>query len=217
MWRWYRDTLAALQPIDTLICNGDLIDGKGERSGSTEQLELDRGEQAKIAALAIGEALAKRVYVIYGTPYHSGRDEDHEAQIGQWIRVDKFGNHEWIGADGVIFDCKHKVGSSVIPHGRFTGPARSALWNSLWAEREIQPRASVIVRSHVHYHTFAGTPGKLVITTPSLQAYTKFGSKECEGTNDIGLVHFDLLGGGEYSWKAHLLDMRFSKAQVMPA
>lgn len=217
MYGWYVDTIQSLWPIDTLIVNGDAIDGKGERSGGTEQLDLDRGEQAKMAARVIEEAGAGKVYVILGTPYHGGRDEDHESSIGQWTKVDKCSNHEWVGSDGVIIDCRHKVSSSVIPHGRFTGPARAALWNILWAEREMQPKANIIVRSHVHYHVYAGTPDRLVMTTPALQAFTKFGSQECEGTNDIGIIQIDILGRGEYKWKAHLLDMRFAKAQVLPA
>jgi hypothetical protein len=51
-----------------------------------------------------------------------------------------------------------------------------------------------------------------VITTPALQAWTKFGSKECEGTNDIGLVSIDC-EGGEYEWHAHLLDMKWAAAK----
>jgi hypothetical protein len=209
--------MAALQPIDTLIVNGDAIDGKGERSGATELLTADRRTQVEIAARAIKQAKASKTYIIKGTPYHAGKEEDWEEVLGCKVGAAHVGAHEWIGAEGVTLDCKHKVSGSIIPHGRFTGPARAALWNALWAEREMQPRANIIVRSHVHYHTYCGTPDYLIITTPALQVWTKFGSLECEGTNDIGMIQIDLLGEGKYSWKSHLLDMRFAKAQILPA
>jgi hypothetical protein len=126
------------------------------------------------------------------------------------------GHHEWIDAEGVIIDCRHHVSSSIIPHGRYTAMARQALWNSLWAEREMQPKANIIVRSHRHFYAHCGDMMWLGLSTPALQAWTKFGSSIVEGTNDIGMISIDARGG-EYSWEAHLLDMRFAKAKTLKA
>jgi hypothetical protein len=216
VWEFYATTLASLAPIDCLVVNGDAIDGKGERSGGTELLEADRTEQVAMAACCIREAKARRIYVISGTPYHTGREDDYEADLAREVGAAHYGAHEWIDCEGVIFDVRHKVSSSVIPHGRNTGPNRAALWNSLWAERGIQPRAQVIVRSHVHYHVYSGDARRLVITTPALQAWTKYGSKECEGTNDIGLVNFDC-DKGSYTWLAHLLQMEWAAVKPLRA
>jgi hypothetical protein len=212
VWAYYEETLAALQPIDCLVVNGDAIDGKGERSGGTELLEADRNEQALMAAECIRVARAKQVVIVRGTPYHVGKEDDFESAVAALCGANKIGDHEWIEAEGIIFDLKHKVGSSSIPHGRNTAPQRAALWNALWAERGLQPRARVIVRSHVHYHVYSGDVRKLVLTTPALQGWTKFGAKECEGTTDVGLVHFDC-EGGNFSWVAHLLDLQWAAAK----
>lgn len=216
LWDFYAKTLDALQPIDRLVVNGDAIDGKGERSGGTELIEADRNEQAAIAADAIKYAKAKRVNLISGTPYHTGREDDFERTVARLCGADHYGAHEWIDCDGVVFDFKHKTNGSIIPHGRYTGPQRAALWNLIWAERGIQPKANVIVRSHVHFFGYSGDARKMVVTTPALQAWTNYGSKECEGTNDLGLISFDCENGG-YEWHAHLLDMQWAAVQPFKA
>lgn len=216
MWKWYCDTILSLGKIDTLVLNGDAVDGKSDKSGGSELITSDRRIQVAMAAEAIAVVNAKKVYIIKGTAYHTGTDEDWEEVLADMVGAAHVGFHEWIDADGVMFDFKHKIGSSSIPHGRFTAPARSALWNDLWAERKMQPLAHIVVRSHVHYHVFLGGPGKLVLTTPALQAWTKYGSREVEGVNDIGLASFDC-EKGEYSWQAHLLDMQFAAARALPA
>ncbi|MCK9570959.1 hypothetical protein M0R72_18570 [Candidatus Pacearchaeota archaeon] len=216
LWDFYAEKLEALQPIDRLVVNGDAIDGKGERSGGTELIEADRNIQAAIAADCIKYAKAKAVNLISGTPYHTGRDDDFEYTVASLCHADHYAAHEWVDCEGVIFDFKHKTNGSVIPHGRYTGPQRAALWNLIWAERGIQPLARIIVRSHVHFFGYSGDARKMVITTPALQAWTKFGSKECEGTNDIGLVSIDC-EGGEYEWHAHMLDMKWAAAKPIRA
>jgi hypothetical protein len=216
MWDWYVAKLQELQPIDTLIHNSECIDGKAERQGGTELVTTDRKMQCEIAAQVIREAKAKRIYITRGTRYHSGREEDWDEVVGTLVNADHVGAHIFLDSEGVIFDVRHKVPGSVIPHGRFTGLARQKLWNYLWAEREMQPKAHIIVRSHVHYHVYCGTADWLALTTPSLQAFTKFGSEECEGTNDIGLTAIDTHAGG-FQWKAHLLDMRWAAAEILPA
>lgn len=212
IWEFSVAKLAQLQPIDCLVVNGDSIDGKGERSGGTELLEADRNEQAAMASECIRQAKAKKIVIVRGTPYHVGREDDFESTVAGLCGASKIGDHEWIECGGVVFDFKHKVGSSSIPHGRNTAPQRAALWNALWAERGLQPRARIIVRSHVHYHTYSGDSRRLVMTTPALQGWTKFGAKECEGTTDIGLVSFEC-EGGNFSWQAHLLDLQWAAAK----
>lgn len=217
MWKWYSNKLSELAPIDRLIVNGDALDGKGERSGGTELITSDRRVQCQMAAKCIEEARAKRVALIKGTPYHVGDTEDFEEFLGDAVHADKCGWHEWFDANGVIIDCRHAVGGSQIPHGRHTALARAAMWNRLWAEREMQPRAQIIVRSHVHYHVFNGGAGWLALTTPALQGWTKYGSRVIDGTNDVGLVSIDVTEGGEWEWRSHLLDMRFTAARAVTA
>ena len=216
IWDWYAEKMAALQPIDALIVNGDALDGKGARSGGTELITSDRRVQCQIAAKCIEEAGARKVYIIKGTPYHTGDQEDWEEVLGGMVSACHVGNHEWIDAEGVIIDCRHQVSGSSIPHGRYTALARHALWNALWAEREMQPRSDIIVRSHRHFYAYCGEGRWLAISTPALQLYTKFGSNYVEGTNDLGIISIDA-EGGKYQWTAHLIDLKFAAARALTA
>ena len=218
LWDFYAETIDSLKPIDILVCNGDAIDGKGERSGSTEQLESDRYKQVEIAAHCINYADAKAKVIIYGTPYHVGKEEDFEKILGDTVNANKVGGHEWLDVNGIIFDFKHFISSSAIPHGRYTSIARDALWNKIWAADESQPNADIVIRSHVHYHRYAGEPGCLMMTTPALQGFgSKFGVRMCSGRVDIGLLHFDVKDNGVYGWKTHLLKADFLKVQALSA
>lgn len=218
MWEWYSVTLASLAPIDRLILNGDALDGKGEKSGGTELLTADMRMQIKMAVRCIEEARAKRVAIVKGTPYHvSPAGEDWEEVLSDSVGADRCGFHEWFDANGLIIDCKHTVGGSQIPHGRHTAVARAHMWNQLWNEKGMQPKADALFRSHVHYHVYNGGPGWVAMTTPALQGWTKYGSRIVDGTNDIGMISIDVKSREEWSWRSHLLDMRFAAAQAVPA
>lgn len=211
-WDWFADAIDRARPFDALVWNGDILDGKGERSGGTELIMSDRLDQIAIARAIFDHIAPPRARFVYGTPYHVGREEDWERVLADELDV-HIGSHDWIEAEGVTIDCKHKASGSVIPHGRHTGPSRARLWNQLWSEREMQPKSQIIVRSHVHYYDFSGDARGVAITTPALQGWTKYGGKECEGTVDYGFVTIDC-EGGEYSWKPHLMDLRWSASKT---
>lgn len=213
MWRFYSKTLASLQPVHGLLIPGDCIDGKGRRSGGTEQLTQDFEEQCAMAVAAIQEARAKRIVMVHGTPYHVGPEgEAYERVIAREVGA-TIGGHEWAECHGVVFDMKHKVGGSQVPHGRFTAIAKERLWNILWQERELAPRADIILRGHVHYCVHCGEPGSwLALTMPALQGPgSKFGVEQCSGTVHFGLLSFDIYPDGRYIWQAHLLPVRAAR------
>jgi len=213
-WNWYAATLASLQPIDILILNGDAIDGSGAKSGGTELITPDRRVQAEMAIECAREAKAGKIAMTFGTGYHTGNEEDWEVIIAKELGA-SIGSHEWIDVNGLVFDVKHHLGSSAVPHGRHTAVARDRLWNILWAERDEQPRASVFLRSHVHYHGYAGGVGWLAMTLPALQAAaTKYGARRCSGTVDFGLVHFDVDTTGNYQWQLHVAELPAQKARA---
>lgn len=213
LWEWFSGTVKQYSPIDILISNGDAIDGKGELSGSTELLTADRVIQVEMARDAILFVEAKKNIVVNGTPYHTGKLENFEAILASELNAE-YGNHIFLDCEGVIFDIKHKTSSSVIPHGRFTGPRRAVLWNSLQAEIGIQPKADFLIRSHTHYYTLSEDERTTVITTPALEGWTKFGSLECEGTNTIGILFFDC-DNGEAELTKCFFDMTTFKADVL--
>ena len=187
-----------LQPIDLLIVNGDAIDGKGHRSGGTEQITSDLGEQATMAMQCINEANAKKVFMTYGTSYHVAADgEDIEQYIAMRIGA-QIGGHIFPEVNGLVFDVKHHVGGSSTPYSRGTAVSKEKMWNMYWSEIEGAPKAFVFLRSHVHYFNFCGDDDYLAMTLPALQGFgNKYGSRRCSGIVKYGMVYFDINDNGE--------------------
>jgi len=216
IWSWYKERVMKLKP-DIVICNGDCIDGKGDKSGGTELLTLDRDEQCEMAIAAL-QAIPRRpkLFMSYGTGYHTGNNEDWEDIVAREMEAEKIGAEDTIDVNGLLINYRHHVGRSGIPHGRHTAVAKEKLWNAIWAERGEYPKADVIIRSHVHYYNYAGGPSWLGLTTPALQGYgSKYGARRVTGTVDVGMVHFDVKGKDDWTWESHIL--RFPAAEVLSA
>ena len=199
-----------LQPIDLLIVNGDAVDGRGAKSGGTEQLTLDLGEQATMAMQAIDAAGARNVYMSRGTDYHTSHDgEDVEDWIASRIgaRID---DHIFPEINGLVFDVKHHVGGSSSPYGRGTAVSKERMWNVFWNEIEGAPKAFVFLRSHVHYFNFCGDDNYLAMTLPALQGFgSKFGQRRCSGIVKYGVVYFDINDSGRIvDWGPIILKSR---------
>lgn len=207
VWDWYSQTIEPLKP-DVLLVGGDMIDGKGKRSGGTELITTDRFKQAQMATEVIDEAGCKEIIMVYGTPYHAGDEEDYESVIARTVGAFITG-HAFPICNGLQFDLKHKVGSSTIPHGRATPIQKAKLWNKMWHDHNNeQPNADIILRGHVHYHEYSGNSRGLAMTLPALQGWgSKFGIRQCEGIVDTGLVWFKIRPGetlNTLEWHASL-------------
>ena len=214
-WDFYKREVLKHGPYDVLFLNGDMIDGSGYRSGGTEQTTTDRQEQAEMAVVAARVGISRKTKVVctYGTASHTGDAEDFENQVAADLNA-KIGSHEWVDVEGVVFDLKHHCGSSSVPHGRHTAVAKEHLWNQLWAEAELAPKADVIIRSHVHYHSYAGGPDWLAMTTPALQGHgSKYGSRRCNGLVDFGITVFEVNKGG-YQWHTSVAKIQAQQAQA---
>lgn len=204
LWNKYAEIIDRLKPIYCLVSVGDDIEGKGERSGSTELITTDRHEQGAMAAWSINYCEAEHVVMVYGTPSHTGTEEDFEGPVAKMVKnLDKIGSHEWIKIYGVTFDIKHKISGSSIPHGKGTPLARAWLWNLIWSSIKLQPKANIVIRGHVHDSYYVGKPNQWYsCVVPALQGLgTKFGGRQCEGTVDWGLTYFDVYPDG--SWSVH--------------
>jgi hypothetical protein len=220
IWRFYTEAIESLKPIDVLIANGDLIDGKGERAGGTDQNTTKTTEQIRMAAECLAQTNAQTMILTYGTPYHVGKGDDWEDLITDLLDCDvHIEGHSFPKINGLQFDVKHKIGGSSVPHGRFTAIARDQLWNSIWNNAwEQQPKAGVLIRSHVHYHVYCGNPGEgwLAMTTPALQGFgSKYGVRQCSGKVDIGALVFDIEDADNYTWEPILADLPQQKVEPL--
>lgn len=217
-WKEFEGALSDLKPIDVLIVNGDAVDGKGDKSGATELLTADRSDQADMAQAVIEEADASEIYMSFGTGYHVGVEEDWEREVANRVKAVKIGGHDWVEVNGVVFDYRHFVSRSSIPHGRYTPLAKEKLWSTLWAEYGEYPKSDILLRSHVHYFAYCGGFGWTAYITPALQvAGTKYGSRVMSGTVDWGFLAFDVYGKGEYTWHERIVKFRTARQHVMKA
>ena len=220
-WGFYSDTIKTLPKPDILIVNGDSIDGKGKRSGGTELITSDRQEQGDMAVRCIQEVGAKKTYMTYGTPYHTGQGEDHENTIAEKVGAECIKDQLWLDVNGLVFDVKHAVGGSSVPYGRATAVAKEKTWNREWFETDEQPKADIFIRHHVHFHRHTGDTSFLAMTGPALQAPdTKFGGRKCSGRVDFGFLYFTIKEGDTLStidWKAYIKPLETFKAKLMVA
>jgi len=211
LYDWYRDMVTELKPIDILAINGDCIDGQGSRSGGSELIAPDLNKQIEMAIRTIEIVEAKTHIMTYGTAYHTGQAQDQEKIIANHFNAD-ISSHQWFDVNGTMFDMKHKVGNSSVPHGKGTPLAKEWLWNTLWAEQYEQPRADVYIRSHVHNFSFCGGADWIAMSLPALQGQgSKYGARECSQEVHFGLVWFDCYNDGSYKWSKRILRAKAQK------
>ncbi len=204
-WNWFESEIRELQPVDILLFLGDAIDGKGEKSGGTELITKNRQAQVDMAVAALRTVKAKKICMVYGTPYHTGVNEDWEDDVAKGVKAEKIGGEDTANVNGLLIDYKHHISASGTPLGRETPLERENVWNLKWAETGLYPRANVILRAHVHYHVFAGDARQLLMTLPALQGLgSKYGARHCSGIVDFGFVHFDVENDGSYQWHVHI-------------
>ena len=217
-WSFFSNEISELQrekKIDILVSNGDAIDGDGWRSGGTELITTDRNMQVQMAKKAIKFVNADTNIIVAGTPYHTGDKEDFEESLAQQLGS-KFESHAWLDINNTIFDLKHHIGSSSVPHGRHAPVAKEVLWAKLWQEKELIPKpVSYLIRSHVHYYTLIDDGDMIAMTMPALQAFgSKFGSKICNGIPTIGFVSFDIKANGSVTMRKHFVNLTPHKAKA---
>uniref|UniRef100_A0A6M3LG50 Calcineurin-like phosphoesterase n=1 Tax=viral metagenome TaxID=1070528 RepID=A0A6M3LG50_9ZZZZ len=209
LWKFYKELLKELPRIDHVIVNGDLVDGKQNKTKGLELITTNVKEQCEIAAQSIIMLGANTVEIIRGTRYHVGQDEDYEDQVLPMLREQGYKSrelgiqdHGYFEIGGIILDIKHKISNAQLPHTKGTPLGREKLQNLLWYEHGEIPLAKIIVRSHVHnYCHLSGWNGRVgewhSITTPALQGLGgSYGVRECSQTIDWGLILIEITPKG---------------------
>ena len=217
-WSWdkYTDILNRNKPFDILFANGDMIDGKGDRSGGTELLTTDRDEQADMAAECIKPIGARKKIMTYGTPYHTGASEDWENVVAHKTKS-QISSHAYADVNGVVISLKHKIGSSSVPHGKATALLKQAVSNDEWCrEYEEHPRATVFIRSHCHYYTAIDMGSSYFFRTPALQGMgSKYGARQCEGVVHWGAIIIEITPAGSLSWHKELTKLEGQPVETL--
>lgn len=206
-WKAFERYVKQFGPFDIIALNGDLIEGPGRKSGGVELLVRDQNQQCKMAVHAIRTAMHSKtkVWMTYGTAGHGGQEEDWEDIIASELKAHIDSTVD-LDVEGVVFNFKHHVGSTIVPYGRHTAVARDWMWEMLKGMREHRNGnpaykwPDIIIRSQTHYFQFSGDQDHLGMTTPALEAPNTKYSRRCHGTTDWGFVIFECKNG-EYAWK----------------
>ena len=208
VWDDFAGKVKEFRPIDTLLINGDAIDGKGYRNGGREILYPDRDIQCDMVESIVKFINPMQLVMVSGTPYHTGATEQWEKQAfnrlaNKHIKKHDWGDHSYLDMNGCIVSCKHFVSSSSIPHGRATALLKDGMWNKLWAAAfEDHPKANVLIRAHTHSYMQTDDDSSVNFILPGLQAAdTEFGKIKCCGTVKFGLVHMNYTPSGGFTWQ----------------
>jgi hypothetical protein len=214
MWNAFEKSIDGYKGCDVLLVVGDAIDGQGKKSGGREQITTDPLEQCDYAVEVLKYIKPKKVAMVAGTGYHTGDDTDYESVIAKELGAE-FGGALWVEVNGVVFNLRHFVGSSVLPHTRHTAIARERMLAHLWEERGTIPNAHVYLRGHVHYHVYSGGAGWLAMTLPALQGLGSiFGVRKCSGLVDFGVVGFEV-DKGKYKWDARTIAIKEQESKLI--
>jgi len=198
------------RPVDILFVMGDCIAGIGKLSVVSELITANLEEQAEIATEIILRMNAKKIAMIRGTDFHCTTAEglDTEDTVARNVDAIKIGDHDQYDVNGLIFDLKHKLGSSTIPHGRATALLKEILWMRQWALRKEIPLADILLRAHVHYYQDVTDRDCRSLSIPALQGMgSKYGSRLCSGTVDWGAVGFDVRSKTDYDFFKHIVQI----------
>lgn len=196
-WDWYSKTVKKNGPYDLVICNGDAITGKNDRQGGTQLITADRNQQVSMAMACLDVAKCDMFRLTYGTGYHTGQDEDWELTLTKRLLDNgynaKIDAHGWYDVNGRIISARHKMGTSSKEELRGTPLLNQKKFNDQWVTRGIQPKADIILRSHVHWNLYTIAQGVHIVAMPCLMTLgDKYGARECDGTVDYGVVIIDI-------------------------
>jgi hypothetical protein len=221
-WEFFSEKADKYKPFDIVILNGDLIAGKNQKSGGRQVVTHNMKDQCKMALKVIKYLDCPVIRIQRGTPYHVAPNGDNweDVLIEMFPKEYDVKIHDqgFYKINGKHFNCKHKIGSSTIPHGRLTALAKEILWANIWHNKGVQQRPDVLIRSHVHYYEHIEHEGCHGIITPALQGLgDEYGQQQCSGTVDFGFVVIDVYDNGRIDIMPEIMKgfMQCSQSEVL--
>jgi len=229
---WLDYQIAKFRPrggYDVCLCNGDLIDGKGEITGGREIIESAIIEQCNLGTNFLKTIKAKDYILTAGSGYHVGNKEDYEAICAKDMGCEKLYSQIAFQINSKWFEARHFTTGGTSPT---TNKAQSIKKDQIYTaldkhsldigcsndlfkklgeytekveDESIKtnaPLPTVYIRAHVHKHDYmSGSSGDiLLMTLPGLQLKSIYGDRKCVGIVDYGFVVFDVTEKGVMSW-----------------
>jgi hypothetical protein len=202
VYKWWDKTICPLAP-DVVVHVGDVIDGPQNKSGGEDLWTTRQEVQAEAAVELLGMLRKPRskFYMAKGTRYHDPTNQ--EQAIANALNAECCEPQAFVDVNGVVFDCKHKVGGGGTPSGR-PGMRNQMLHNLLWSRRGGQPPADIIVRGHLHDYYHEGDETYTGIVVPGVQFFSEWGQLNVSRPISIGCVFFPEVSkgmkAGDVSW-----------------
>jgi len=194
VWGWWDEFWNEFVPLSTkgepyaVVVNGDLVDGK--HHNSTTQISQNLNDQRKMAIQVLERVhnlCQGRLYIVRGTPVHSGESGCDEEAIAKaaGAATDSIGNASrndlWIRSGGALCHFMHHIGTA----SRLSYET-SAVMAEMGEEFQIASRyrevpPDVVVRSHRHANIEVSGPTSnyryYAVVTPGWQLKTPFAWK----------------------------------------
>ena len=210
----YKETVEWMGRVDYLVHLGDIIDGDDIKSKDLSEHDLPEQIQDGCALLEMIDA--GEYFLLAGTPYHVSQsaqmwDKMVVNLLNKGGRKASYHQKLKLKVDWFYCQCRHKIGSSGIAHGRYTAPARSKAWDATNAAikssrtGKAAKLANLLVFGHVHYWTYAEDAIGTAVTLPCWQALgSLYGDMCCDGHVDLGAFKVTIGERGDWSWEKKL-------------
>jgi hypothetical protein len=174
LWQEYLAMVAGWPKLDLLILNGDMIDGKQRRAEGSGMITVTLEEQTDIAIDALAPMIDKAAKTIRveGTSYHESFDGplgklDATFNIAKPTDVMRRIVRDIDLGDGAVLNVKHQPeGEGTLYRG--TALDREVLWACITETLKRIPRATHLIRSHLHSDAHLRGFGKEINFTPGL-------------------------------------------------
>lgn len=218
-WEWFAKQIAEAGPFDEAIWNGDIVDGSGEKSGGSEDQDIPF--QVEMAVNIIQFVNAPKNHINRGTPYHTGKTKlTWEDMVCGMVKDCRIGAEGHYNFNGLSVTAKHKIGNSSSPISRYTALSGAIIKQMLWAELGQQPRANLVVRSHIHRCSEISDPAanRAAWVTPALQGLGSVFGEQTDGLPvNFGFLVLKVRDAQHWGIEAHIAPMDMQKASVYEA
>jgi len=201
IWSTFHDRLEP--PYDFAFVLGDCVDGPGKKNGSTEHVAVSQDDQTEMATACLQELQASAYYMVRGTGYHVGVEDESEDDIAAALAKTahvEIADQLFPEVQGITFDLRHHTGKTSVPHSATTGPGKSHIHNMLWHLKGMQPLADVTIRGHIHEYTMIRKRGWTGITCPALQALGSKYARRLDSQVDFGFLELEITEEGDLLW-----------------
>jgi hypothetical protein len=193
LWECWLDMKrkAARFNIDSVVINGDLIEGKQPKQKAAELTLVAPNDQESAAVFLMRDLrnwLEKNTgrevpfFFVQGTEYHEGRGAEELESIaarvqGANINSNFSGRHSKevldLDLDGTIVNFAHHLGGG-SGFSRSASLDAEALWCQITASKGQAVAADLIVRSHLHYYMHVEHANRHAFLCPCWQLQTRF-------------------------------------------